>query len=185
MGGANKLLQDVDGRPIVRRVIGALQGVPLVERIVVTGADAEHVRATLGGLDVRFVHNPEHAEGIAASIRAGVAALPPGLDGVIIVPGDMPWLTPDDIAAVINAFDPEADRAICVPVRGGRRGNPVLWAARHFEALASLTGDTGGRQLFARLASEISEVPVRGPGGFIDVDTPAQLRAARHSPPVE
>lgn len=179
MGGANKLLEEVDGSPIVRRVVGALLDVPLVERIVVTGADVEQVRATLDGLDVRFVHNPEHAEGIAASIRAGVAALPPGLDGALIVPGDMPWLTPDDVAAVVNAFDPDAGAAICVPVRGNRRGNPVLWAAGHFDALARITGDTGGRQLFGRFAHELRDVAAPDDGVLVDVDTPDELRAAR------
>jgi molybdenum cofactor cytidylyltransferase len=183
MGSANKLLEHVDGEAIVRRVVGALAAVPLVERIVVTGADAERVSAALSDLDVRFVHNPAYAEGIASSIRAGVAALPAGLDGALIVPGDMPWLSSADIVTLQDAFDPDAGRAICVPVRAGRRGNPVLWAARHFEALARLTGDTGGRQLFGRLARELAEVPVPGDGVLVDVDTPEELQAARCRPP--
>lgn len=182
MGEENKLLAEVAGAPIVRRVIAALADVRIVERMVVTGADAERVRAVLAGAAVRFVHNPDHAEGIASSIRAGAGALPAAIDGALIVPGDMPWLAREDISAVLDAFDPEGGATVCIPVRNGRRGNPVLWARRHFPALLGLTGDTGGRQLFGRLAAHVRDVPVTGAGVLIDVDTPDALEAARRGP---
>jgi len=179
MGAANKLLAPIDGEPLVRRVVRALDGLPFVDTIAVTGADAARVAEALAGLDVRCVHNPDHDEGIASSIRAGVAALPPAIDGALLLPGDMPWLSQRDIAPLLDAFDPDAGRSVCIPTRNGRRGNPVLWAARHFAALAAITGDTGGRQLFDRPGGDVCEVQATGDGVLLDVDTPAALRAAR------
>ena len=130
MGAVNKLLADIDGVPMLRRVVAMLRDPRLAERIVVTGAEADAVRAVLAGLDVRFSHNAAYDEGIASSIRTGVAALPPDVDGALIVLGDMPRVAAADVALLLDAFDPDAGRSICVPVRAGRRGNPVLWAAR-------------------------------------------------------
>jgi molybdenum cofactor cytidylyltransferase len=179
MGEGNKLLARVGGRPMVRRVVEELAHLPLAGRIVVTGADAPRVTAALAGLPVRFVHNAGFREGIASSIRAGVAALPEGTDGVLIVLGDMPWVGQADVEAILEAFDPEEGRGICVPVHGGRRGNPVLWAARYFHDLRTLSGDTGARGLFRRFAADLHEVTVPREGVLLDVDTPEALEAAR------
>jgi molybdenum cofactor cytidylyltransferase len=179
MGAVNKLLADIDGVPMLRRVVAMLRDPRLAERIVVTGAEADAVRAVLAGLDVRFSHNAAYDEGIASSIRTGVAALPPDVDGALIVLGDMPRVAAADVALLLDAFDPDAGRSICVPVRAGRRGNPVLWAARWFPELQALPGDAGGRRLFDRLAAHVCEVAVAGDGVLLDVDTPAALRDAR------
>jgi molybdenum cofactor cytidylyltransferase len=179
MGRTNKLLADVDGRPIIRRVVDALGPLRLADCVVVTGTDAGDVRAALAGLDVRFIHNADCAEGMGSSIRTGVAALPADVDGALIVLGDMPWLAARDMALLLDAFDPGAGRGICVPVHLGRRGNPVLWAARYFADLQRLTGDVGGRALVERFAHDVREVAVSGAGILMDIDTPGALRAAQ------
>lgn len=181
MGDANKLLADVDGAPIVRHVLHALSDPRIVDRVIVTGHDAEAVRATLTDDDVRFIHNAEYAAGISTSIRAGVAALAGDLDAALIAPGDMPWLTSGDVRTILDAFEPAGPATVWIPIRNERRGNPVLWARSHFPALLRLTGDIGGRQLFPRLGGEIREVPVGGRGVLMDVDTPAALDAARRA----
>lgn len=179
MRGANKLLETLEGAPIVRRAARVLDDARIVDRIVVTARDAQQVDEALAGLDFRSVHNADAAEGISSSIRTGVRAVSRSVSGVLVVPGDMPWLTRDDVTHVLDAFDPDSDRSICIPVHAGRRGNPVLWGVRHLDALADLAGDTGGRQLFGRLAHEVREVPVPGDGVLRDVDTPEEMRRAR------
>ncbi len=182
MRGENKLLCEIDGVPIVARAADALLAGGARPLVVVTGNDAERVRAALAGRALRFAHQPDWAQGMASSLRAGIEALPEGLAGVLIALGDMPGLKPESVRALAVAFDPAAQHSIWVPVFRGERGHPVLFAARHFEELAALRGDTGARALLLRHAPCVWGVPVDDPGVLLDVDTPealAELRTRR------
>jgi len=113
-----------------------------------------------------------------------IAALPADIDGAVICLGDMPRVTAALIDRLIDAFDPDAGRAICVPVYRGKRGNPVLWAARFFPEIDRLTGDVGARHLVAAHDSAVFEDACDDDGVLIDVDTPeilARLDAAREA----
>ncbi len=177
MGAANKLLAEIDGAPLVARCVDVVLASAARPVVVVTGHDAPRVRAALAGREVIFVENPEPAAGLAASLRTGVTALGAPLDGALICLGDMPWVRSDHIAALIAAFAASAERPICVPTHDGKRGNPVLWPARHFAAIAALTGDRGARSLLDAHADEVCYVPVADPGVTLDVDTPEALAA--------
>ena len=179
MGPANKLLEEVEGEPLVRRVVRTALGADLAEVVVVVGHDSERVRASLAELPVRFVENDRWQEGMGTSVAEGVRSLQEGLDGVLIALGDMPWVSQTDLADLLDAFDPEAGTGICVPVGDRRRGNPVLWGRRYFERLASLEGDVGARVLMAEFADDLVEVEVGGRGVLMDVDTPEALHRAR------
>src|SRR6185436_14127765 len=109
-------------------------------------------------------------------LRLGVAALGGKVDGAVVCLGDMPWVRAEHVEALIAAFAAGGERPICVPIHGRKRGNPVLWPARHFPAIAALTGDEGARSLLDAYASEICYVPVDDPGVTLDVDTPEALR---------
>lgn len=178
-GKINKLTAEVAGTPMVARVVDAVLASPAHPVFVVTGHEADAVRAALAARAVSFVHNPRFADGIATSIAAGVRALPDDVAGALIVLGDMPALTGDDIARLIAAFDP-AGAPICVPVAGGRRGNPVLFARAFFDALTKLTGDTGARALIAVNADKVCEVAMTGEGTLADFDTEAEIVAFSH-----
>jgi len=175
MRGANKLIADLDGAPVVAHAVDAALASRCAEVVVVTGHQAARVRAALAGRDVRFAHNRRHASGLASSLATGLRGLARGIDGALICLGDMPWVRPGDLDALIAAFARGA-QPICVPVRAGRRGNPVLWPARHFPALRALSGDVGARGLLRRHAREVVRVPVRSAGVTRDVDTPADLK---------
>jgi molybdenum cofactor cytidylyltransferase len=169
MGGANKLLAPFDGKPIVAHVLDHLAQAGVKRITAVTGHQQDAVAAAIGGRAVTLVHNPHYATGMASSIRAGIAALD-GAGGALIGLGDMPRVGVQTLRALITAFAANPD-SICVPVHGGRRGNPVVWAARFFPELAALHGDVGGRSLFAAHEEEIVEVPVDDPAIFLDIDT--------------
>jgi len=177
MGEANKLLALVDGQPLVARVVDTLLLTSARPILVVTGHEAEQVRAALRGREVRFCHNPDYASGMSTSLRAGVAALGGEVDGALICLGDMPRVQPAHIEALLGAFDAADGREIVVPTYHGQRGNPVLWAARLFPALQSLTGDVGARALLQKYAGVVCTVPMEDAGVTIDVDTPDDLRA--------
>jgi molybdenum cofactor cytidylyltransferase len=179
MGGANKLLAEVDGQPMVRRVVTTALASAAAPVLVVLGHDAHRVRAALRGCKVHFVDNPAYAEGMSTSLRQGLAALPSDADGAVILLGDMPRIDQAAIDRLIAAFDPTEGRSICVPVWNGKRGNPVLWARRYFAEMAEIAGDVGARHLIGEYADQVAEVPMPDDATLVDIDTPEALNALR------
>lgn len=175
MAPRNKLLELVEGKPIVARVAEAALGSGARPVIVVNGFEASRVAAALGDLEVTIVHNPAHAEGLSTSLRTGLQALPADSDGALILLGDMPEIESSDLETLMAAFAADQRQAICVPVRHGRRGNPVLWGAAYFAEMMSLSGDMGAKPLMARHQECVTEVPAASDGIFADVDTLSDL----------
>ena len=126
---------------------------------------------------VRVVEAPDHAEGLSASLRAGLAAVPDDAAAVLVCLGDMPLVGAPVIDGLLAAFDADAGRSVVVPTAGGVRGNPVLWGRRHIPALRALTGDAGARRLFDALAGELHDVETGDAAVLRDVDTPEALAA--------
>jgi len=178
MGGPNKLLADIGGRPMVRIVVEEVLASRARPVIVVTGHQRERVEAVLSGLPVTFVHNANYADGLSTSLRAGIAALPEEPDGAIVCLGDMPQVDAKLIDRLITAFDPERGALVVVPTIAGKRGNPVVWSRRFFPDLASLDGDVGARHLIAGYQEAVAEVPT-DTAALLDVDTPDALEAVR------
>ena len=84
MGGPNKLLAEIGGKPLVR--IAAEEALDSRARpvIVVTGHQGEQVEAALQGLPCKLVHNPDFADGLSTSLKTGIAALPADVDGAVV-----------------------------------------------------------------------------------------------------
>jgi molybdenum cofactor cytidylyltransferase len=177
MGDRNKLLVEIDGAPMIARVVDALLATRARPVVVVTGHDDAAVRSALAGRDAIFVHNPRWAEGMSTSLRAGIAQLGEDIDGALVCLGDMPRVTPAHVEALLAAFDPEDGRSICVPTWERRRGNPVLFAARYFPEMRLVEGDVGARSLIERHADAVCYVPMDDRGVTVDVDTPEALEA--------
>lgn len=177
-GDSHKLLAEVDGRPVIRNVVETALQTDHRPVLLVTGHQAGAVAAAAGSGDrLQVVHNPAYAEGLAGSLRAGLAALPAETDGVLVCLGDMPDVTAAVLDQLVAAFNPVEGRAICLPVFNGKRGNPALWGAQFFGELSRLQGDSGARSLFIPHAEWICEVPVDCAGILLDYDTPAMLAA--------
>jgi molybdenum cofactor cytidylyltransferase len=179
MGGPNKLLAEIGGRPLVRIVAEQALASRAAPVIVVTGHERAKVEAALAGLKVRLVHNPDYAAGLSTSLKAGLAALPPHVDGAIVCLGDMPQVTAALIDRLAEAFDPERGALVVVPTIEGKRGNPVVWSRRFFPDLMALEGDVGARHLIATYADVVAEVPVEDAAALTDVDTPDALLAVK------
>jgi molybdenum cofactor cytidylyltransferase len=177
MGGPNKLLAEIDGVPMVTRVAQRLLAARARPIIAVLGNQAEMVDAALGKLPVERVRNPEFAAGLSTSLKRGIAALPPDLDGVIICLGDMPLISGRHLDRLIAAFNPLEGRAIIVPTRRGKRGNPVLWSKRFFPEMAELAGDVGAKHLIGEHSELVAEVEMDDDAVLVDIDTPEALDA--------
>jgi molybdenum cofactor cytidylyltransferase len=176
MGTLNKLLIGIDGKPMVRHVAEAVQASQARPIIVVTGHQRDKVEAALSGLGIaRFVFNPDYAKGLSTSLKQGIAALPKGTEAAVVCLGDMPKVAAGEIDRLIAAFNPVEGRAICVPTRRGKRGNPVLLASRLFQELANVSGDIGARDLIAAHPELVAEVEMEGDGILLDIDTPQAL----------
>jgi molybdenum cofactor cytidylyltransferase len=178
-GERNKLLEALDGVPLVVRAVQAALASRASPVIVVTGHEAAAVERALGDLDVRVVHNPDYAEGLSTSLKTGVAALPGDVDGAIVSLGDMPRIEARHLDRLISAFSPKEGRGIVVPVHLGKRGNPVLFARAYFPELLAIEGDTGARHIIAASASEVAEVDLGTDAIFLDIDTPDALARAK------
>jgi molybdenum cofactor cytidylyltransferase len=179
MGEANKLLQQVRGRPMVRHAVEAQLSSSAAPVIVVTGHQREQVEAALSGLDVRFVHNPDFATGLAGSVKAGLAALAAEAAGCVVSLGDMPNVTPGVIDRLAQVFAERGEALAVVPTLFGQRGNPVLLARAAFATVAKLTGDQGARRLLDEAGDAVIEVPFDDPAIALDIDTPEALKALR------
>ena len=185
MAGRNKLLCEVEGMKLIERAMRAALDSRCVQVVVVTGWQAERVEAALAALSaskpVTVVRNADFEAGLASSLRCAMARMPEAVEAALVHLADMPWISAAHIDRLIEAFDVRQPQ-IVVPVRGGRRGHPVLWPRRYFSAIGNLTGDVGARELLHRHAAEVRAVPFDTDAIFQDIDTPDELAAARGQP---
>jgi molybdenum cofactor cytidylyltransferase len=180
MRGRDKLLEEVGGRPVLRAVAEAARASRADEVVVVLPPGAEARAAAIAGLDVRSVVAPDWAEGMAASLRAGLAEVAARADAVVVLLADMPEVGAGEIDRLIAAYDPEAGREIARAVSdGGTPGHPVLFGRRFFEALAGLQGDQGAREVLREAAEFVALVPTPGRAALVDLDTPEDWAAWR------
>ncbi|MDX1580854.1 MAG: molybdopterin-binding/glycosyltransferase family 2 protein, partial [Alphaproteobacteria bacterium] len=124
--GENKLLLKLEGEALIHRVAQAAQASKAEPVIVVTGRDAEEIKAELSECAVSFTHNPDFADGMAGSLRTGLSAVPDSCDGAVVLLGDMPFVTAAHVDKLIAAFDEDEGRSIILPTHEGQWGNPIL-----------------------------------------------------------
>ena len=177
MGAANKLLLQIEGEPMVRRAARTLLASRAEETVVVLGHQSAAVAEALSGLPLRTVRNRAHEDGQMTSVRCGLDALPDRYRGIVIGLADQPELTPGDIDVLIDAFDSGDGRRIVVPVRDGRRGNPIVLAADLRVSFEGRDVNFGCRNLIERQPHLVRAVEVANDRYFTDIDTPADLAA--------
>lgn len=173
--GGGKLLATYQGAPLLHAALAAARAAPVRSVSVVTGADAEGVGAAVRAFDpdLRLVHAADHAEGMAASLRAGVRSLPADTDAVFLFLGDMPRVPHAVLAPLALAVRNGAPAA--APEYEGRRGHPVVLTRKLFARIAALTGDTGARPLLSALGQRLAIVQAPDDGVLFDIDAPADL----------
>jgi molybdenum cofactor cytidylyltransferase len=175
--GKHKLLAAFDGVPLVRRSVETVKQSVADELVLVTGYRSADIERAVAGLDCPTVHNPDFASGMASSLKAALAAVRDGADGLLVVLADMPGVRPDHIDAMIDAFRAEEGKAIVRAVSGGKRGNPVILPAVTFDAISKLTGDIGARPVIERSGLAVIDIDI-GEAAHVDTDTPEEIAAA-------
>jgi len=199
--GQPKQLLDWHGKPFVRHVAETALAAGLSPVVIVTGANAEQVEATVKDLPVSMVRNVEWQSGQSLSIKAGLAdlslphpafGLPPLLSPVrgekgragegirevqvgasIFLLADQPQVTPTVLRALVERHSVDQSPIVAPQVQG-QRANPVLFDRVTFPALMSLTGDVGGRAIFSKFP--VMYLPWHDESLLADIDTPEDYR---------
>lgn len=170
--GFPKALLRVDEQTFIERIVGALAASRVATIVVVLGCHHERIRAQVRLAPARVVLNAEWERGQLSSLQTGLRALAgEGYDAVIMALVDHPLIAPETVDALIAAFE-ATGRPIVVPVHAGRRGHPVLFAARLVPELLAAPLDEGARAVVRAHAAEVLEVPCAAPGVLADIDTP-------------
>lgn len=171
--GGDKLLAPLHGRPVLFWSAAALAAAVDALYVVVPSGDAARI-AALAGLPAVLVEHAGRDAGMGSSIGAGVAALPPSAEAVVIALGDQPAIVPAVVARLCERWRAGGAAAVVPSYRDGR-GPPVLFGRASFDALRSLSGDVGARSVLDALGDAVTTVAVAEVAPM-DVDTPDVLR---------
>ncbi len=174
MRGTDKLLEPVDDIPLLRRQAKAARAVTR-SRVIVTVPPAPHARHdVLEGLDVELLSVPDADEGISASLRSGVAELEEA-PALMILLGDLPELTANDLRRVMSAVDLAGDTLIW---RGatleGKPGHPIVIRSTLYDGFLGLDGDNGGKDILSSRRHKMHLVKLAGERALRDLDTPEE-----------
>lgn len=173
-GDANKLLASLDGRPLVAHAVETLVQSDCDGVTVVVGWERDRVSDAVAEFDVEVVENPAFDAGQSTSVRRGVErAAAHGADAVLVSLGDMPAVAPRSVDLLVEAYE-RGVADVLAAADAGQRGNPVLFDAAYFDALAAVEGDTGGRALLTPEGGAVA-VETGDPGVRRDVDRPGDL----------
>lgn len=155
--GLSKLLLPIKGKSLLQHVIdNALQS-KAGEIIVVLGAEAPRLRRDIKPSQVRIIENASYQEGLSTSLKAGLQAVSPQAQAVVVLLGDQPLVSPEIIDALIDKYE-KSGSLIVAPVYSGRRGNPVLFARSLIPELSRVTGDRGGREIIEKHPDQLATV---------------------------
>lgn len=180
MLGKDKLLEPVQGQPLLRRQ--ALMALGLEWPVLVALPPEPHPRyGALNGLKIETLETADSVEGMGGSLRQSFANLPQDTRSVLLLLGDLPDIEIEDLKRVVAARDAHPEAAIW---RGattqGAAGHPILFSQATFPYFSALTGDDGGKSVIAAFKDSVHLVPLPGDRARRDLDTPedwAQWRA--------
>jgi molybdenum cofactor cytidylyltransferase len=176
MAPHNKLLvADRTGKTMIARVVDNVLSSNARPLLVVTGHQSEQIQHILGGRPVRYVHAADYAEGLSASLKSGIAAIPAECSAALVCLGDMPLVTGRMIDRLLSAYDPDEGRLIVLPTFRGKQGNPMLWDRRFFPEILQISGDSGARFLLGKHIEVVAEVEMADDAVLRDFDTTDSL----------
>ncbi|MGW5427181.1 nucleotidyltransferase family protein [Streptomyces sp. NPDC004059] len=176
LGGRPKALLEHGGRLLVEHAAGVLRAAGCGRIHVVLGARADEVRRRADLSGCVLVDNPDWAEGMGSSLRAGLASLTgTGVRAALVSLVDQPGIGPEAVARVLGAFEDE--KSLVSAAYDGTRGHPVLFGAAHWPGIAATAaGDRGAREYLKENAGRIRLVECADVAEPYDIDTEADLR---------
>ncbi len=175
-GPANKLLVDIEGEPMVRRIARTLCASQANRVVVVLGYQAEQIAHALSGLELETITNPNYRDGQVSSVRAGVGAVEDDANGFMMCLADQPLLVSADYDDLIEAFQAQPGRVL-VPFAGRKRGNPVILPIALRDDILAGGDNVGCRSFIDSHPELVRRLDVSSPGFRNDFDTPEAFAA--------
>ena len=123
----NKLMVDLGGEPLFMKTVRAAIKSKAAPVYVVTGYHAEELEEYLEQFDINVLRNDDYASGVKTSIRLGINSVPSFCDGALLIPADMPYITPEYINKMIQSFESNKQKQLCISTFEGCKYNPILW----------------------------------------------------------
>jgi molybdenum cofactor cytidylyltransferase len=175
--GRNKLLLELGGESLLRRVVNRAVAADLEPVIVVLGFEADRALRALAGLPFQAVLNEHYQHGLNASLRAGLRAVPPTSAAALVMLADMPHVTTDMLDGLVRRYR-TTDARLVISNYEGVDAPPVLYDRSLFAELEAVRGSDGGKGVIQRHRSEA--VTVSWPAvALSDLDVPEDYDRAR------
>ncbi len=180
--GTPKALLPIYGTTFLRHIVTTIRAAGISDVAVVLGADAARIRPTMAWFNGIIVENTEWEKGQLSSVCAGLACLAErAVDGALVWPVDHPTIGPDVATDMLRAFE-SSGKGIILPLHAGRRGHPVLFAARMFSLLRAASLDAGAREVIHAHSEEICEIVTPDAGVLRNIDTLEEFLQCRQAP---
>ncbi len=171
MRGRDKLLEPVDGQPLLARVAEQASGTGQPVFAVLPGPEDPRYDVLKSSPVICF-DVPDSAEGMGGTMRGGVKRLPP-CDAFMIVLADLPELETEDFKTIFGARLNAPDYLIWRgATEDGKPGHPILFDAKLRPRFHKLTGDSGGEPIVSPLKQQTKLIPLPGERARLDLDTP-------------
>ncbi|WP_294220095.1 nucleotidyltransferase family protein [uncultured Shimia sp.] len=180
MRGGDKLLELIDGQPLLQKMAKQACAVSPTVLICLRPNDISR-RVVLQGLECVVVEVPDASEGMAHSLRAGIAKLPGNCSAVMVIPADMPELTQSDFETIAQSHEDAPDAIIRATSAENHPGHPVLFPARLFGELRGVSGDVGAKDVLERNMLSVKLFKLPDAHAVTDLDTPEEWRTWRDS----
>ena len=171
MGDLNKLLLQIDNKPIIYSVCKTVLGSKLDQIILVTGYENSKIEKTVPkGID-NIVYNKNWRKGMMSSIYAGLSNLDDDVDGNMIILGDMPLITVHTINLLIDEFKISNGNRIVYPIYEARQANPVIFPKKYFAEILDSEGDKGCKKVLKKYPGDAVSVHINSDEVIVDCDT--------------
>ncbi len=173
--GTQKLLLELDGKPILQHVVDTALAVGFREVVVVVGSQSERVISTVNFGSAKVVVNNEYTSGMSSSLKLGLKAFASKPDAYLVMLGDQPLIRPETVRKLLEEHA-KTNPLMSIPTYQGRRGNPVVLSSRILGEIQTLSGDAGAKQLLDHHPDGVKWIEVDDCGVTIDVDTPEDYK---------
>ena len=172
-GDKNKLSAIINGKAIINHILDTLFDIyDPSELIVIVGHEHKIIKNLIYNKDIKIFENINYRKGIGTSIALGVNNLDTEIDGVMIIPADMPYICSKDLVNLENKFMELNCVKVVMPEHNYRIGNPVILPRKYFDTLKNLKDDFGARSLIRK--KDIITLKT-GFGTIFDIDTKEEL----------
>ena len=175
-GSSKLLVEDETGSPLFMYAVNAAIASDAKPVFVVIGHRNEEMEEYLEKLDVNVLYNPSFASGVKTSINLGLKSIPSSCDGAILLPADMPNITASDINKLINKFDKNQEKQVCLLANKGIKSNPILWSRSLYDRADIVPENSHLRAVFVEHADYTNIVEIRDKKKLLDINFPNDVK---------